>query len=120
MSVRDTAEITPWETHPGCLVRVVGSGERMTMLYGKSKPGTEIPEHKHPHEQLGFCFEGQATYKIGNKTFLVKKGHSFLIPPNVVHSAKVGGKKEYVVVEVFSPTRPDLLKGEFAPEKSEE
>jgi quercetin dioxygenase-like cupin family protein len=50
----------------------------------------------------------------------VKKGHSFLIPPNVVHSAKVGGKKEYVVVEVFSPTRPDLLKGEFAPEKSEE
>jgi len=117
MAATDTSEISFWETHPNCRVRVVRNGKRMTMLYAVAQPGAEVPEHEHPHEQMGYCLQGEATFRMGGKTVLVKKGYTYLIPPNTLHSSKITGKEEYIVIEVFSPARPDLLRGEFAPEK---
>jgi len=117
MSAIDTSKISFWQAHPNFNVRVAGSGERITMLYAVAHPGADSPEHKHPHEQIGYCLQGEATYRIGDKTVLVKKDYTYLIPPNVPHSSKITGKEDYVVIEVFSPSRPDLIRGEFAPEK---
>ncbi|MEM3528134.1 MAG: cupin domain-containing protein [Candidatus Bathyarchaeia archaeon] len=119
MSITDASEIASWEVHPGCQLKVLASGDKITLTYERVEPGVEIPDHKHPNEQIGYCLEGEATFKIGGEKFLVKKGYSYTIPSNVTHSFKVTGKQEFVTVDAFSPTRPDLLRKEFAPEKQE-
>lgn len=119
MSAVDTAQLAFWEGHLGAHMKVVRSGEKMTMIYSRIEPGSEIPEHKHPQEQIAYCLQGEATFKIGDKTFLIKKGYSFLIPANIVHSGKITGDEEYICLESFSPPRTDLLRGEFKPEKAQ-
>jgi quercetin dioxygenase-like cupin family protein len=87
------------------------------MLYSITHPGSEIPEHKHPHEQIIYCLQGEGTYRVEGREVLVKKDYTLLIPPNVPHSLKKTGKEDYIAIEVFSPVRPDLIKGKFTPEK---
>lgn len=118
MAVTNTEQIAFWEPHSGGQLKMIGNGKNMTLAYSRIKPGAEIPEHKHPHEQLGYCLEGEASYRIGEKTFDVKKGYSIIIPANIIHSAKIIGKQEFVSIEAFSPPRPDLVRGKFAPEKT--
>lgn len=118
MAVTNTEQIAFWEPHPGAQLKIIGNGKNMTLVYSRIQPDSEIPEHQHPHEQLAYCLEGEARYRIGEKTFNVKKGYSIIIPPNTIHSAKIIGKQEFVIVEAFSPPRPDLVSGKFAPEKS--
>ncbi|TRO57549.1 cupin domain-containing protein [Candidatus Bathyarchaeota archaeon] len=118
MAVTDTEQIAFWEPHPGGQLKIIGNGKNMTLAYSRIQPGSEIPEHKHPHEQLGYCLEGEARYRIDKKTFDMKKGYSIIIPANMIHSAKIIGKQEFVSIEAFSPPRPDLVRGKFAPEKT--
>ena len=117
MSVMDTEQIAFWEPHPGGQLKIIGNSKNMTLAYSRIQPGSEIPEHKYPHEQLGYCLEGEARYRIGEKTYNVKKGYSIIIPANIIHSAKIIGNQEFVSIEVFSPPRSDLIRGKFAPEK---
>lgn len=118
MAATDTEKLAFWEAHPGSRMRIVASGEKMTVVHAIIKPGSEIPRHSHPHEQIAYCLQGEATFWIGDKTFQIKKGYSFTIPPNLMHSGKIIGDQEYVSIEAFSPPRRDLLRGEFKPEES--
>ena len=117
MTVVDTTKIDFWEPHPGSRMRVVGNGKNATLVYARLKPGSEVPEHKHPNEQIGYCLDGECTIRIGEKTYLIKKGYSWAIPQNRMHSMKISNDGEFVSVELFSPPRPDLLRKEFAPDK---
>ncbi len=117
MAAVDTGKIAFWQAHPGSQLKVLGSGENMTMVYARIEAGSLIPEHKHPHEQMAYCLQGEAVFRISGKAFHIKKGYSFIIPSNAVHSGKIEGDQEYVSIEVFSPPRQDLLRGKFAPEK---
>jgi len=74
-------------------MKVVASGERTTLVYSRIQPGAELPEHKHPHEQTGYCLEGEAMYRMGNMTFQVKKDYSILVPANTVYSVEITGKE---------------------------
>ena len=115
----DTTKIDFFEIHPNFKVRVVGNGSNMTMIYLIAQPGATLHEHKHPHEHLGYCLKGEGTFRIGDKTYTVRKDHSFTIPPNIPHSLTITSKEVYVAIEVFSPARPDLLKKTFKPEETE-
>jgi len=114
----DTTKIDFWEIHPNIKTRVIGNGSNMTMIYVIAQPGAAMPEHKHPHEQIGYCLKGEGTFRIGDKSYTIRKDHSFTIPPNIPHSLKITSKEEYVSIEVFSPSRPDLLRREFKPEET--
>ena len=118
MAATDTEKIAFWEAHPGSRIKVVASGEKMTVVYAIIKPGSEIPRHSHAVEQIAYCLQGEAEFQIGDETFHIKKGYSFIIPPDVMHSGKITGDQEYASIEAFSPPRQDLLKGEFKPKES--
>lgn len=118
MSATDTEKLAFWEAHPGSSMKVVASGEKMTVVHAIIKPGSVIPRHSHAVEQIAYCLQGEAVFEIGDKTFQIKKGYSFIIPPDVMHSGKIIGDQEYVSIEAFSPPRQDLLKGEFKPKES--
>ena len=83
------------------------SGERMTMAIYKLSPGTQIPEHSHPHEQIGIVLEGEVEVTIQGETRIVKEGEPYLVPPDVPHYGKCGNRPARII-EVFSPPREDM------------
>jgi len=96
------------ELAEGVKIQVI-PGERMTMVVFSLKIGALIPEHSHPHEQVGAVMEGTVKMIINGKEQIVKSGSAWHIPSNVVHSG-VCLEDDTVVLEVFSPPRVDLVK----------
>jgi quercetin dioxygenase-like cupin family protein len=100
-------EIPPKKPADGIAMRVI-HGERMTFAYFTFTPGTPLPEHRHPHEQIGTVVKGEMELTIGGETRAVSAGGAYHIPSDTVHSARcLKGPAE--VIEVFSPVREDWL-----------
>jgi quercetin dioxygenase-like cupin family protein len=83
-------------------------GENMTMAFYKMEADAIIPEHSHPHEQMGTVLKGTIDLRIGDETRRVHEGDAYHVPPNVVHEGKSQTPAE--VLEVFYPPREDFLK----------
>ena len=90
----------------GVRIRVI-PGERMTMAFFQLEPGTKIPEHAHPHEQMGTVLKGSIELVIGEEKRVVKQGCAYRVPPNVVHGGRCL-ETSAEVLETFSPPREDL------------
>lgn len=90
---------------PGVEMRVV-SGERMTMVFFSLEPGGGIPEHAHPHEQMGTVLGGEIELLIGEERRVVREGDAYHIPSGVLHSARASDSPARVL-DVFSPPRED-------------
>ena len=102
-------EVKAKQPAEGVEVRVI-PGERMTMAFFHLEPGAMIPEHAHPHEQMGTVLKGSIELAIGEENKVVMAGCAYRIPPNVDHSGRcLDAPSE--VLEVFSPPREDLQTG---------
>jgi quercetin dioxygenase-like cupin family protein len=65
-----------------------------------------VPEHRHPHEQMGVGLEGEFELVIDGEARIIRPGDCYWIPGNVLHSARsVGGPAR--ALDVFSPIRED-------------
>jgi len=83
-------------------------GDRMTMAFFSLAPGALIPEHAHPHEQMGTVLSGAIELIVDGEKRVVEKGGAYHIPSDVVHSGRcLDGPAE--VLEVFSPPREDFM-----------
>lgn len=86
------------------LERLAG-GEEMNLQTFEIEPGATVPEHSHPHEQLGYVFEGTLTFLVGGEELPVGPRESFAIPGGEPHGARNDGEETVVGVDVFSPPR---------------
>lgn len=84
------------------------SGGRMMANWVRLEPGATVPDHAHPHEQLGLVLEGEIDMTIDGETRRLVPGHAYVIPGGVRH-AGVGGPSGCLVLDVFSPPRADYL-----------
>ena len=69
--------------------------------------GHKIPAHQHPYEQTGHLISGKMNFRIDNTWHLTEPGDSWSIPENVEHEVEI--LENAVVLELFSPIRPDYL-----------
>ena len=84
-------------------------GENMTFVFFNLAPGSVVPEHSHPHEQIGTVLKGSVELNIAGEKKIVTAGGAYHIRRDVVHSGKnLDVASE--VIEVFSPVREDLMK----------
>ena len=90
----------------GIEIRVV-PGKKMTMAFFHLEPGARIPEHAHPHEQMGTVLKGTIELVIGEEKRVVGEGCAYRVPSNVVHKGRCL-ESASEVLEVFSPPRDDL------------
>jgi quercetin dioxygenase-like cupin family protein len=111
----DVARIAPQQIWAGIAGRVV-HGERITLGAVELDPDVVLPEHSHPHEQLGLVLQGSLTFTIGGETRELGPGCTWAIPSGVPHSAEVGPEGA-VVIDVFAPTRDDWRELEPLPER---
>ena len=84
------------------------SGARMMANWVRIEPGATVPDHEHPHEQIGLVLEGEIDMTIDGETRRLSTGHAYVIPGGVRH-AGVGGPSGCLVLDIFSPPRADYL-----------
>lgn len=67
--------------------------------------GSNVPNHNHMNDQVGYIVSGQLEMTIGDKVQVLSAGDSYAIPGGVYHSAKA--IEDTVAIDVFSPPRED-------------
>jgi quercetin dioxygenase-like cupin family protein len=81
-------------------------GEEMLAAVVDLDPGTALPMHSHPHEQLGIVIEGEIEFTIDGEVKTLKPGDVYVIPGDVEHAAKTFDHP-VKVMDVFSPVREE-------------
>jgi unsaturated pyranuronate lyase len=89
-------------------------GVRMQPLFGEGAmlnllefdPDSRVPEHDHPHEQLGMVVEGELVLRIAGVDHRLRAGHAYQISGGVPHAAWTEGGR-CRVLDVFHPVRED-------------
>ena len=95
------------ETLPGIRMKTMVYGEKTLMVEVHMKKGSELPLHKHPHEQTGYLVSGCLSLSIEEQTNTMEAGDSWSVPGDVEHSAVA--LEDSVAIEVFAPVREDYL-----------
>ncbi len=82
--------------------------EKMTLSVVDLEPHAVIPEHNHPHEQVGYLVDGEFEFIIGGQSHHVTAGQIWRIPGGVPHKV-VAGERPARAIDVFFPIREDML-----------
>ena len=102
----ETPEFTPVE---GVHMALVGDGKSMTLTRIRIEPGSILPLHSHPHEQIGTCIEGRGVMTSAGEVCDIVPGSTWTIPGGEEH--KFEALDEPVLIfEVWSPPREDYRK----------
>ncbi len=104
MRFRNT-DATPVEMLPGLVRRTLVDGGSMMVCEFSLAAGVEIPNHSHPHEQVGYLVSGRMQMTVGDATYELAPGDSYRAPAAVPHGAVV--LEPSVMVDIFAPPRED-------------
>ena len=64
-------------------------GERLMTVIVDLPAGIEVPNHHHPHEQMGYIISGEIEFNIGEEIKICRAGDIYFVPSNVIHAVKV-------------------------------
>lgn len=85
------------------------AGEGLMLSLVNLEPGSIVPEHSHPHEQMGMMISGRAEFTIGGVTRVLGPGDAWRIPGHVLHKVRTLDEGPAVALDVFHPVREDYL-----------
>lgn len=95
---------------PGVRRRILVNNSAATLALYRLTAGSQVPLHSHPQAQYGVCMEGGGVFMVGEKSWKLKKGDSYYIPPSATHGLKIDPGEDTLLVEFFTPIRRDFLK----------
>ena len=101
------SELPSKEVAPGIMLRSAYL-ENSMMTFFDIAPGSAIPSHKHPHEQISFVVKGSLKMTVGGETKMMVGGDIAVVPPNVEHSAEAGDEPT-LAVDSWYPIREDYV-----------
>lgn len=81
--------------------------ENVMLTYFEFEPNTEIPSHKHHHEQITFILDGEMEFKLEEKTKILRAGEGVTVPPNKEHSVRA--LSQVKAVDAWNPIREDYI-----------
>lgn len=84
------------------------TGSRVMFSFVRLAPGAVMPDHNHPHEQLGYVLEGTMVLNLAGDERTLQPGDAYTIPGGVTHRA-VGGPGGCLVLDAFNPPREEYL-----------
>ena len=93
------------ELFPGVEIHAT-SGEGLMLSLVDFEPGSVVPEHSHPHEQMGMMISGRAEFTVGGMTKVLGPGDMWRIPGHVPHKVRALDGPA-VALDVFHPVRED-------------
>jgi len=92
----------PHKEFENILVKKMNDGKEQTsfMIWVKD----EVKLHKHNfHIENVYVVAGKGEFRLGDKTFQIKKGDYINIPKNTPHAVKVTSRKPMQVLSIQSP-----------------
>ena len=92
---------------PGVEIRTT-AGRAMMLSVVTFEPHAVVPEHAHPHEQMGIMISGRLEFTIGGETRVLGPGDIWRIPGGVPHKV-VALDGPAVALDAFHPIRQDYL-----------
>jgi quercetin dioxygenase-like cupin family protein len=92
---------------PGVAITTTAGGAIMLSVV-TFEPGSLVPDHAHPHEQMGLMISGRAEFTVGGVTRILGPGDLWKIPGGVVHRVQALDGPA-VALDVFHPIREDYL-----------
>ena len=90
---------------PGVTAKIA-SGEKVMLSLVTLAPGAVVPEHAHPHEQMGMLVSGAMELTVSGQARTLSGNAIYLVPGGVLHKA-VAGPEGAVALDVFSPPREE-------------
>lgn len=105
--IENIANVEPVAMCNGITRRTLSTGHKLMLCLFEWDTGAILPEHSHPHEQLGYVISGKVEFTIGGKTIVLGPGESYVIPSNVAHSGR--SYEPAKVLDAFSPIREEYL-----------
>lgn len=107
MEVVPEVEVESTEAVDGVHLKLLAGGTEANVQHFTVEPDAVVPEHSHPHEQVGYLLDGALTFEVGGETLLVEAGDSYVIPGDEAHSAHNDADVPAVGLDVFAPPRDD-------------
>mgnify|MGYP006434766467 FL=1 len=80
-------------------------GEETSVQRFVIDPGATVPEHDHPHEQIGVITAGALTFVVDGEEQVVAAGDTYVVPGGEPHAARNDGDETVVGYDIFSPPR---------------
>jgi quercetin dioxygenase-like cupin family protein len=106
-SVARSTDAAVHSPEPGLLRRVGAYNDKLFLAQHQMQKGWAGARHQHPHDQIVYVVTGQLSITIGNETFVVGPGDSFVVRGGLEHQAEA--LEDSVVIDVFSPCRYEYL-----------
>ena len=91
----------------GVHLRILAAGEHANIQHFRIEPGAVVPEHSHPHEQLGYVVSGTLTFDVDGTPVPVEAGDSYRFAGDEPHAAENRGERVVEGIDIFSPPRTD-------------
>jgi quercetin dioxygenase-like cupin family protein len=92
---------------PGIVRRAVHL-EHAMMTFFNFEPGSVVPEHDHPHEQITYVVQGGMAFTLGGETRTLQAGEGVCCPPGVSHGAVILDEPT-VAIDAWYPVREDYV-----------
>ena len=84
--------------------------KNVMLTWVEMEPGSILPEHHHPHEQISLVVSGALELTVDGATRVMRQGDVAVVPPSVVHSGRVLDEPT-VAVDAWNPIRDDYING---------
>jgi quercetin dioxygenase-like cupin family protein len=103
-----TTDDLAWETAgDGVKRKILAYDSGLMMVHVRFTKGSIGYIHKHPHRQVTFVEQGSFEVQIALTKTTLRKGDSFIVPPDVEHG--VVALEDGDLIDVFTPAREDFL-----------
>ena len=98
----------PWiAICPGIKRQTVANGKTVYQMLATLEPGSKMPAHQHPQEQIVHILSGRMKLIVDVTPHEMKAGDSFYLAANVPHGVET--IEETRVLDTFSPPRDEYL-----------
>jgi quercetin dioxygenase-like cupin family protein len=87
---------------------LTNAGQAMMLSMVTFEPDSVVPDHSHPHEQMGVMISGRLEFTVGGITRVLGPGDMWRIPGGVTHRVRAL-EGPAVALDVFHPIREDYL-----------
>ena len=100
-------ELPETDMLPGIVRRAVYLEHAMITFFD-FEPGSVVPEHEHPHEQISYVVEGAMEFTLGDETRVLRAGEGVRCPPGVPHGAVILDEPT-VALDAWYPRREEYM-----------
>jgi mannose-6-phosphate isomerase-like protein (cupin superfamily) len=107
--IRRIDEIKGEEKEPGLIVKLLATGENVSLSLLQAEPGTTFEVHDHEEEELCYIPQGKGIMTMGEKSYEISAPTVVKIPPGIKHGLLVTGTEILLKLNAHSPPRTKAL-----------